>query len=149
MIDLPPMMDRVTAEHTSRPIRRLVVKSVYKSPQAIIDANLTEQHTRSNMTDLLMQISRVSSSLTAHVDRVTDLLILQFSKELMAWRSKEDRRRVIDEGVFSDIRRYLSDLDSAREFILLVVEDIDQSSYSLQRLVNVLEATAPSKVRSI
>lgn len=148
--DLEALSKEVRNLHTTRPIKTLALKhsGIAKS---IIRANIVDQSNRSRLIEIALDCKRIHNNISIQLDLVRESLMLKYRKSLASYRSKEEKSRVLDTGLFRDIVLYLRQIENLLEEIEYVVEDIDKAGFTLQRLSTAisLSSQVSNKERSL
>lgn len=124
--------------------RKLSVKSVsFKSigVNKLTEISWNEVSHRARLSELLVQMNRHSNMLESLLDGIRNYISSTFIEELrINWKTQAERNSVLD-SVLAKGYTLLSTVSGLSEEISLIIEDIDKSSYSLNRVANLLELT--------
>lgn len=149
-LDVESFRKEVVNAHVHRPIKSLDLRKA-RQLEKVIDANLKDQGTRSRLVEIMITCRKVHNEITRQLDSVREMLMLRYRSSMGVYRSREDRVKLINYGLFKEVNKYLTELEQLEDNILLIVEDIDKAGYTLQRLVNMLNLTVDrnAKERSL
>lgn len=124
--------------HNGRPIRTMML-STGRIPSKVMKANLADQRARSRIVEILANVRRVSHEFSNRKELVRELLMSQNRAGLASIRSRVDKESLIEYGLFPDIVSYIDRLSEVEKAGVIVLEDIDQASYTMQRHVNMMK----------
>lgn len=139
MYQLPieTLITEIESSHKIRKIRRLNPEDP-KFVDALIQANVNDQATRSRMTEIMMTCIRASTTLEAALEALSNHLLITYSEQLRGFRTKEERKKVIDIAL-SSFTKYVSKVITLRDLAQFVVNDIDKGNWSLRLTVDALK----------
>lgn len=103
-----------------------------------MNANLRDQTTRSRLVQIGLECSKVHNNITRPLELARDILLLRYRRSLAIYRSKEDKLRVVNHH-FRDVMEYLGQIELVQEHLEMVIGDIDQSAYTINRMVEMLK----------
>jgi len=82
------LITEIESSHKIRKIRRLNPEDP-KFVDALIQANVNDQATRSRMTEIMMTCIRASTTLEAALEALSNHLLITYSEQLRGFRTKE------------------------------------------------------------
>lgn len=141
-LDLNGLSSEVEALYSTRLVRTLTTSEVHNQ-RKFVETNLIEQRTRSRLVEILISCNKIYHDMELQLTTLHDLLHLRFQVKIYkVCKTKEDRTRLIDNGVLGMFWKHLGKIDNLRDQINTMLKDIDQASYVLQRLVAILTLSA-------
>lgn len=142
-LDLETYEKEIVLIHSSRKIKSLDLRKS-KQTDSVIDANLHEQSSRSRLVEIILTCRKVHNEITRQLDVAREVLMLKHKSSFGSLRSREDRNKAIDYGVFRAITTELLRIEQLENDVQQIVEDIDKSGFTLKRHVEVLNLTLGS-----
>lgn len=130
------LQDEILNLHSCRPVRSLKAGDS-KLIDKVIRANIEDQGSRSRLTEIMIQCSRVAQSIDNAIDAFRDHCILTYPKSLGQFKTKGERENAIYASL-REFRAYVDELMTIHSMAELVVKDIDQAGFSLKRTVDAM-----------
>jgi hypothetical protein len=119
--------------HKARGIRFLTQSSP-RFIESVVDASLLDQANRSRLTEISMQCYKAENTLSEALDPLRSYLLMTYSADLGFVRTKDERSQLVNMAL-APFLSYVGKVSQVREMANMVIKDIDQGAYSLQRLV--------------
>ncbi len=123
-------LKEVESAHQIRPVRVLNPSDSHFVDK-LISANTSDQSTRSRLTAIMMECVRASSTLQAATDSFREYVLMVYAEDLKSLRTKDERMMLIN-ATLSPFLRYVTKVNTLRDTIKLVVDDIDKACWSLK-----------------
>ena len=136
-IKVEELKEEVSYLHTIRPIRTLVLSKIADIDE-VIEANLVEQSTRSRLVEICKISGSASRNLTFSTEKLRDYVTVKYWGEVSKLKTKDERFIVVNIAL-APIYSVIKNMDNLYEESQLIIEDIDKASFSLQRLVTLLQ----------
>lgn len=146
-IDTSKYMEELDRMHATRNIRLLTKKDVLHNAQSkIVDALIQNQAYRSRCVEIKMICYRTQQSIEQYRESLINYLRIQYRAELGAYKTNSERDSAIC-SVLDDSELITSQLDVILEISDLIINDIDQASWAIKSLVEVLKlASKPETI---
>lgn len=129
--------DEVERIHKTRGIRILRQESG-KFLDKVIDASIEDQANRSRLCELRLKCVRAEGALLEGVDALEEYLLLRYSSEMGAIRTKDERNKVINLAL-RRFQKFLKEIKTLMDMTEIVISDIDKAAFSLQRIITAFE----------
>lgn len=123
--------------HVARPIKSMNLRKT-RQIDNVIDANVTDQSTRSRLVEILVTCAKIRNEITKQLEYVKEMLLIKYGSRLPV-RSRSDKDNFVYYGVFGPVYKFLTDIEQLEAEIQLVIDDIDQAAYTINRLVHLVE----------
>lgn len=127
-----------------RKVRKLRA-AIARSQDKLVEANVDDQCRRSDLTDKLLRYHRVSNQIGQQLQMLRDMLLLKYGAEI-GGRSKGEKEARVNSMVFNEVVDFLGQIESLERMTGLVIEDIDQAAYMLNRIVTVFTVATKREV---
>lgn len=134
---LEDLTQELMQSHQNRLVRRLN----YTDPKfvdAVINASIKEQATRSRITEIMVQCMRSHTLLNNAIESLKYHLLVTYTDELRSFRTKEERMQIVNMALRT-FNKYLGDLLAVKESAQLMAADIDKSSWNLKLIVEAMK----------
>ncbi len=134
-------VERLEAEirylHSNRSARNLNAAKI--SPKILSTANIEDLAARSRLTEIKLLAYRTEELLSISLSKVRNYVKTQYRDDIadISGSTKADREATLD-VVFEGPVAFLGDLKSLSSQIDMIVKDIDQGSFNLRRLQDLL-----------
>lgn len=144
-VDIEKIDQEVDQLHISRKVRELKTTELMQSfNKKFVTASLQNQAYRSRLVEIKMKCYRISAKLEEHLKAIRGHLKTTYPKTLMAYKTQADRNAAIDSVLEEPIKR-LKKLSRSDAVIDMVINDIDQASWSLKSILTVFENVDENK----
>ena len=110
------------------------------SANKLLDMSMDEVQHRARLTEVLIQARREFARLDALVTGMYSYIKGEYAQELSSFKSQADRNSAV-ETLLSTGYEVLSQIEAISDTVELVIKDIDQSSFTLTRVANLIELT--------
>ena len=119
--------------HKTRGIR-VLTQSSPRFIEAVVDASLLDQANRSRLVEISMGCYKAENTLTEALDLLRTHLLMTYAVDLAFVRTKDERNQIVNMAL-APFMKFVSRAAQCRELANMVIKDIDQGAYSLQRLI--------------
>jgi len=141
-LDLRAFRDELESMHAVRKVRFLNLASTHDAQTMLVEAAEQNCANRSRAVEILMQIQRVNSQLDIFMEAMNDYLSSTYSPLLLSeYRTKGERQQAVNSMLAVFVKKQREG-ESVKEIAELLVADIDAASWTLTRLVSILELNA-------
>ncbi len=130
------LIKEVEQIHKARSIRFLTQASP-RFIEAIVDASLMESANRSRCAEISMKCYKAEATLKDALEPLREYLLLTYGPDLSFVRTKDERLQVINMALAPFIK-FMNRIALVRGLCDIVVKDIDQGAFTLQRSVAAL-----------
>lgn len=120
--------------HSARKSRNLHLKS--PSLRKIIDASMQGSSYRSRCVEILNHVSKAQRMLQAAIDRIESHILANF-REQLGVNSQADKKTLM-KAILQSAYYQLADYERITEMAKNIVEDIDQTQWSLKHTLDAL-----------
>ena len=123
--------------HSNRSARNLTAAKI--SPTILSTANIEDLSARSRLTEIKLLAYRTEELLSIALDKVRKYVRTQYRDEIadLSGSTKADRDATLD-VIFEGPTAFLGELRSLSNQIDMIIKDIDQGSFNLRRLQDLL-----------
>jgi len=134
-------MERIEQEvrflHTNRSARSLTAAKI--SPTVLSRANVEDLSARSRLTEIKLMCYRTSELLSISLDRARSYVRTEYRDEVLevSGRTKSEKDTALN-TLFEGPISFLREVESLSDQIDMIIKDIDQSSFNLRRLQDLL-----------
>lgn len=136
---LESLNEELTRIQRGRKVRSVSFKGV--SAQRLLDMSMDEVQHRARLTEILIQAKRESNILSALLDGMNSYVLGEYAEDLReGFKTQQDRRSAVDR-LLSKGYSTLYGIQGVAETTELLIKDIDQSSFTLTRVANLIELT--------
>jgi len=138
-LDVESFREELESMHSIRKVRNINLANAKSAQAELVAAAEQNCAFRSRAVEIIMQIHRVCSQLELIQEALTDYLSTKYSPYLMSeYNTKGERTQAIKTLLHPFEKKYRESV-SVKEIADLLVADIDAASWTLQRLVSILE----------
>ncbi len=123
--------------HKTRNIRFLTQSSP-RFIESVVDASLMDQANRSRLTEIAMACYKAENTLQEALEPLREYLLLSYAADLAFIRTKDERGIVLNMALAPFVK-FIFRVTQVKQLAEMVIKDIDQGAYSLQRLVAAMQ----------
>lgn len=135
--------DNLTKEivnmHKGRDVRFLSHNDVHLIDK-VVEANIRDQSYRSRLVEIQIQCFKAEDALEQSLEPLKEYILTRYHTNISFVRTKEERMRVVNTAL-SKFNKFIAEVHRVRMAAEMVIKDIDQAAYSLQRTINALSVT--------
>lgn len=136
-LDLERDKKECLALHASRTARNLYGKGQF-NPSKVADAQTIDMNARSRMVEIRVKAKANLSVIEKAVKAMKHHISSSYSTELAAYRTKDQREAFLN-NLLRKAQRTIDEGEALIELIDFLLKDLDQTSYGLKNLVEVLK----------
>lgn len=143
-LDSASIADEVRSLHDSRKIAHLLnVKE--NMLDELVNVCLQDAANRGRLCRIKLDISNITVKVESHLDSLTSYLTTRYTDTLddAGIRTIAARKQAMESlGVFPEVNQWLAALNSASEDCNIVLNDIDQAAFTLQKVLKAVEISS-------
>lgn len=146
-VDTSSFIAELDRMHATRKVRLLKTKDVIHNAQTkIVSALVQNQAYRSRCVEIKMICFRTQQNLEQHYGSLFDYLKVQYKSDLGVYRTVSERDSAIS-TLLGDSTYITNQLDVVVQICDLIIADIDQATWSLKNMTDVLKiAVTPETI---
>jgi len=141
-LDLEHMRTELESMHALRKVRSLNLAETKNAQKMLVEAAEQNCAYRSRAVEIMMTIHRVSSQLEVLIEALGNYLSSEYTACLLSDYSTKGERKMAVDALLAPFSKKLKSCASVKETADLLVSDIDAASWTLQRLIAILELNA-------
>ena len=139
-IDVAGLVNEIKILHSSRQMRNIKPKEVLRSAQkALITGVMEDSAFRSRLIEIQVLCLEKQMGLEYHIENLKEYVTVKYQKKLKSNYSTVGDRNAVLSNITEKAEKLAAEISKVTELANLVIGDIDQSGWSVQRTTNVLQ----------
>lgn len=146
-LDSSSLVSEIKMLHSNRK-SRILIENSSRNTTKLIKALAQDSAYRSRIVEINVTCREKQEALKDHLDKLKNYLRIKYHNELKTeYKTITDRKAVIDSALF-DANARLKEMDRVIKIGDMIMEDIDQTGWSMQRIAKIIEITTSYKERN-
>ena len=138
-------LEEIQNMHIVRNIRSLHADTIVTEIPKVIEAIAQNQAFRSRIVEIKMYCTRAVTKLKFKKESLVNYLNVRYREELRAQKGTQADRNALVQEVFAFTNPTFTELQVLKDFCDLVINDIDQASWSLKSIIDCLKILDEAK----